>query len=97
MATIVQLTNGLMLWSADNYLAKVDSPSNGLDFEPRSTAILAPSGNRGELAIVKMSEDIGKPKEVFFPIFSILSIRDSTDEELNTKCRAALSGLVLAK
>ena len=99
MASLVQLTNGLMLWNAMtiNCLGIDEEYTRGIGFDAKTTAILAPSGKQGELAIVKLSEDIGKPAEVFFPISSILSVRDSTVESLNTKRRAALSGLVLAR
>lgn len=95
MPRLFQLTTGIMVWTSET--PYVQPCADEVTFTAKDTAILVPSSRPGELTIVKMSEDIGKPEQVAYPMSAIVSARECRDEDLNMKCRSALAGLVLAK
>jgi hypothetical protein len=91
MASIVHLTNGLLMWTTDN-------PEQVCPccYDASKCVLLVPKG-QNQLDLVKLSDDIGKPTKVTYGQTGVMCIRDCNDEDLNAKCRSALSGLVLVK
>ena len=91
MASLIVLHGGIVIWTQEPII-----PGGPYILDVKDAVVLVPSQKPGDFQIIKLKDDLGKPKQIEYFPGAIQSIRDCNDQALNNKCRAALSGLVLA-